>query len=87
MSTVKRLIELNSDTDSALVKAASATGLSPSAFVESALEQLLAGGDDLAEEMQRWAAFERDGKAVAAEDVNAWIDSLGTEKGLPKPRS
>lgn len=86
MTTIKRTIELDADTDAALIKVASASGLSPSAFVKSALEQLLTGGDDLAEEMRRWEAYERDGKSVAAEDVDAWIDSLGTKSPLPKPR-
>jgi predicted transcriptional regulator len=87
MSTIKRTIELTPDTDAALVKVASASGVSPSAFVESALQQLLSDGDDLVEEMRRWEDFERSGKSVAAEDVNAWIDSMGTKSPLPKPRS
>jgi predicted transcriptional regulator len=87
MTTIKRTIELDASTDAALVKIASASGLSPSAFVESALAQLLSEGDDLAEEMRRWTAYEKDGKSVAAEDVDAWIDSLGTKTPLPKPQS
>lgn len=79
MSTIKRTIELTADTDAALVKVASASGVSPSAFVESALEQLLSDADDLTEEVRRWDEYERTGKSVAAEDVNAWIDSLGTK--------
>lgn len=86
MSTVKRTIELQADTDAELLKAASASGLTPSAFVQSALEQLLIDGDDLSEEMRRWEAYERDGKSVAAKDVDAWIDSLGTKAPLQKPR-
>lgn len=86
MSTIKRTIELNADTDAVLVKVASASGLSPSAFVQSALEQLLSDGDDLSEEMRRWEAYERDGKSVASEDVDAWIDSLGTKAPLQKPQ-
>lgn len=87
MSTVKRTIELDPDTDAALVKVAAASGLSPSKFVESAREQILSGTDDLAEEMRRWDAYERDGKSIAAEDVDAWIDSLGTNSPRPKPKS
>lgn len=86
MSTIKRTIELDADTDAALVKAASASGLSPAAFVESALGQILSDGDDLAEEIRRWELFERDGKYVEAEKVDAWIDSLGTKSPLAKPR-
>lgn len=87
MTTVKRTIELSADTDSALIRAASASGLSPSAFVATALEQLLSDGDDLAEELRRWEQYERDGKSVSAEKVDAWIDSLGTKTPVPKPRS
>lgn len=86
MSTVKRAIELNADTDAELMKAASTSGLTPSAFVQSALEQLLVNGDDLSEELRRWEAYERDGKSVAAEDADAWIDSLGTKAPLQKPQ-
>lgn len=86
MSTVKRTIELQADTDAELLKAASASGLTPSAFVQSALEQLLFDGDDLSEEMRRWEAYQRDGKSVASEDVDAWIDSLGTKAPLQKPQ-
>lgn len=86
MTTIKRTIEINADTDAALVKAASASGLSPSELVESALEQFLAAGDDLSEELWRLEAYERDGKALAAEDVDRWIDSLGTKSPLPKPQ-
>lgn len=86
MTTIKRTIEINADTDAALVKAASACGLSPSELVESALEQFLAAGDDLSEELRRLEAYERDGKALAAEDVDRWIDSLGTKSPLPKPQ-
>lgn len=86
MTTIKRTIELNADTDAALVKAASASGLSPSAFVESALDQILSCGDDLSEEIRRLEAYERDGKFVTAEAVDDWIDSLNTKTPLPKPR-
>lgn len=86
MSTIKRTIELDADTDAALVKVATASGLSPSAFVESAIGQILSDGDDLAEEIRRWELFERDGKCVDADKVDAWIDSLGTKSPLPKPR-
>jgi predicted transcriptional regulator len=86
MTTIKRTIELDADTDAALVKAASASGLSPSAFVQSAIGQILTDVDDLSEEIRRWEAFEADGKSVPAEDVDAWIDSLGTSSPLPKPR-
>lgn len=85
MATVKRTIELDADTDAALEKMAAAVGLSPAAFVQSALDQILAD-DDLEEEKRRWAAFERDGRVVTAEAVDAWIDSLGTASPLPKPQ-
>ena len=85
MATVKRVIELKVEIDAALVKAASASGISPSAFVESTLDQILSDFDDLAEENRRWKAFEEDGKFVTAEDVDAWVESLGTKSPLPKP--
>jgi predicted transcriptional regulator len=87
MATIKRTIELNERTDAALEKAAAASGLSPSAFLQSALDQLLPDNDDLTEEMRRWEQYQRDGKSVSADEVNAWIDSLGTASPLPKPRS
>lgn len=86
MATIKRTIELNPEVDAALVKAASESGLSPSVVVETALEQLLLDGDDLSEEKRRLDAYERDGKAIDAKDIDAWIDSLGTKTPLPKPR-
>ena len=61
------------------------SGLTPSAFVESALSQFLSGFDDLAEETRRWEGFERDGKFVAAVEVDAWIDSLGAASASQKP--
>ncbi len=86
MATVKRTIELDADMDAALEKVAAATGLSPAAFVQSALGQILADSHDLEEEKRRWAAFERDGRYVTAEAVDQWIDSLGTANPLPKPQ-
>jgi predicted transcriptional regulator len=86
MTTVKRTIELDADTDAALLKAAAASGLSPSGYLQSALEQVLADAGDLEEERRRWAAFEADGKFVTSEAVDAWVDSLGTASPLPKPQ-
>ncbi|MFM9865824.1 MAG: hypothetical protein ACKVRO_19700 [Micropepsaceae bacterium] len=86
MTTVKRTIELDSETDAALEKVAAAAGLSPVAFLQSALGQFLADSHDLEEEKRRWAAFERDGRFVTREAVDQWIDSLGTANPLPKPQ-
>lgn len=42
--------------------------------------------DALAEDVRRFAEFERTGEAVPMKDVVAWVESWGTAQELPQPQ-
>jgi predicted transcriptional regulator len=71
--------------------AAKARGLSPEEYVRQQLAFDIALGDefdddDIAEDVAALAEYDRTGMGVPADEVAAWLASLGTDNELPRPR-
>jgi predicted transcriptional regulator len=85
MGIVKRTIELNAELDAALQKAAGDAKSSPSALIEAAVDRYLRDLEDLAEDVRRWSAYEETGRAIDAQDIEAWVESWGSPNERPRP--
>jgi predicted transcriptional regulator len=90
MSTVRRTLDLDPETDARLSALAAERGEDPARIVADAMVLLDSivdiEGPDAEEDVQRLRAFERTGLAVSSADVDAWVDSWGTANELPRPR-
>lgn len=90
MGTVRRTLELDTETDARLRALADARGREPSEIVSDALALLdsISDGDepDVQEDLRRLHEFERTGEAVPLEEVKAWVRSWGTAAELPPPQ-
>lgn len=82
----KLVIEIPARLDENLRRLAKQRGLEPAQVVERALDRYLEDLDDIAEDQRRWAAFERDGKAIPGDAIKAWIQSWGHADELPIPK-
>jgi predicted transcriptional regulator len=90
MSTVRRTLELDPDTDARLSALAAEKGKDASAVVADALILLDSvvelEGLDIEEDQLRLAEFERTGQAVLLGEVKAWVGSWGKSWGAERPR-
>jgi predicted transcriptional regulator len=89
MTTVRRLIELDTAVDMRLSELAARRGQEVAEVIAEAIEVLEAGsfleGPDVSEDERRLHEFLRTRKAIPFEDVKAWTESWGTEAELPRP--
>ena len=89
MTTIRRTLDLDAETDARLRELAERRGQEASHVISDALA-LLDSADlddpDIEEDIRRLREFERTGEAVPLEDVMAWVRSWGTPDELPPPR-
>jgi predicted transcriptional regulator len=89
MNEVRRILDLDPETDARIKDLALARGQHASAVVADAIALLDAVVDvrdlDVEEDLRRFREFERTGEAVRLEDVKAWVRSWGTGNELPRP--
>lgn len=76
MNKVVRTIEFSAGLDAAVERLAQETKKSPSEIVNAAVEDLIAGTDDLAIELERWAEYERTGKALDENEFQAAVEAM-----------
>jgi predicted transcriptional regulator len=90
MSTVRRTLDLDPDTDARLNALAAEKGQDAATVVADAVILLDSivdiDGPDVAEDVRRFREFERTGMAVSSEDFDAWVESWGTSNELPRPQ-
>jgi predicted transcriptional regulator len=90
MSTVRRTLELDKETDTRLSELAARQGKDVSAVVADALVLLDSlveiDGLDIEEDQGRLAAFEETGEAVPLGEVKAWVESWGSDQELQPPK-
>jgi predicted transcriptional regulator len=90
MSTVRRVLDLDPETDARLAALAAEKGKDPAAVVADAVALLdsVAGFEslDIEEDARRLREFERTGESVPLEEVEAWVESWGTANELPPPQ-
>jgi predicted transcriptional regulator len=90
MATVRRTLELDTETDARLCALADARGQEPSVIVSDALALLDSATDEsdleIEEDLRRLHEFERTGEGVPLEDVKMWVRSWGTANELPPPK-
>ena len=89
MSTVRRVLDLDPDTDARLAALAAEKGQDAAAVVADAVELLDSiidiAGPDIEEDRRRLREFERTGVAVPLDEVKAWVESWDTSNELPRP--
>jgi predicted transcriptional regulator len=90
MNTVRRILDLDADTDARIEALAAEKGQAPAAVVADAVELLDSvfdlDGPAVEEDLRRLREFERTGEAVPGDEVKAWIESWGTANELPPPK-
>jgi len=90
MGTVRRILDLDPETDARIEALAARKGQAVAAVVADAVELLDSiiemDVPDVQEDIRRLEEFERTGVAVPGGEVKAWIDSWGTIKELPRPQ-
>ncbi|HUE12132.1 MAG TPA: hypothetical protein VMQ54_14370 [Steroidobacteraceae bacterium] len=90
MSTVRRTLDLDPDTDARLNALAAEKGQDAATVVADAVILLDSivdiDGPDVEEDVRRFREFERTGMAVPSEDFDAWVESWGTSNELPRPQ-
>jgi predicted transcriptional regulator len=90
MSTVRRVLDLDPETDARIETLAVRKGQDAAAVVADAVELLDSiiemDGPDVQEDIRRLEEFERTGIGVPGAEVKAWIDSWGTTNELPRPQ-
>jgi predicted transcriptional regulator len=93
MSTVRRTLDLDPETNSRLDTLAAERGQDAAAVVADAVELLDTvldlKGPDLEEDRRRLREFERNREAIPFQEVMAWVQSWGTANELapPHPRN
>ncbi len=89
MSTVRRVLDLDPDTDARLAALAAEKGQDAAAVVADAVELLDSivdiAGPDIEEDRRRLREFERTGVGVPLDEVKAWVESWDTPSELPRP--
>lgn len=89
MATVRRILDLDPETDARLASLAAEKGQDAATIVSDAIALLDSviniEGPDIEEDQRRFAEFQRTGEAVPFDDVKAWVDSWGTANELPQP--
>jgi predicted transcriptional regulator len=88
MSTVRRILDLDPETDARIETLAARKGQDAASVVADAMELLDSMMDvpDVQEDIRRLEEFERTGIAIPGAEVKAWIDSWGTANELPRPQ-
>jgi predicted transcriptional regulator len=90
MSTVRRILDLDPDTDARIEAIAAEKGQDAAAVVADAVELLDSlvnvEGPDVEEDLRRVREFERTGEAIPGAEIKAWIESWGTANELPRPQ-
>ncbi len=90
MTTVRRTLELDENTDARLNALAAEKGQDAAEIVADAvilLDSIVnVEGPDVAEDLRRLREFERTGEAVPFDEVKAWVESWGTSNELSRPR-
>jgi predicted transcriptional regulator len=90
MPTVRRIFDLDQETDARLNALAAEKGQDAAAVVADAVVLLDSivdiEGPDIEEDLRRLREFERTGEAVPWEDVKAWVESWSTGNELPRPQ-
>jgi predicted transcriptional regulator len=89
MGTVRRILDLDPETDARIESLAAEKGQDPAAVVADAIELLDSvvdvEGPDVEEDLRRLQAFEQTGEGIPFEKVKAWVDSWGTANERPRP--
>jgi predicted transcriptional regulator len=89
MSNVRRILDLDPQTNSRLDTLAAERGQDPAAVIADAVELLDTildiKGPDIEEDVRRVRHFERTREAVPFEEVMAWVETWGTPDELPPP--
>jgi len=90
MSTVRRILDLDPETDARIEALAAEKGQDAAAVVADAVELLDSivdiEGPDVEEDLRRLREFERTREGIPFEEVNAWMQSWGTPDELPPPK-
>jgi len=90
MSTVRRILDLDAETDARIDALAARNGRDAAAVVADAVELLDSvidiDGPDVEEDIRRLRASEQTGEAIPAAEVKAWVESWGTTGELPRPQ-
>jgi predicted transcriptional regulator len=91
MGLIRRTIDLDPETDARLRAMAVERGQDEGKVIAEAVALLDSvvdiAGPDIAEDRRRLDAFRRSRKAVPLSAVKAWVESWGTAKELPPPKS
>jgi predicted transcriptional regulator len=91
MNVVRRMIEIDPDTDARLQEMAKERGQDVSAVLVEAvalLDSVVEIDDpDIEEDRRRLREFERTREAIPLHEIKAWVESWGTSNELPRPRA
>jgi predicted transcriptional regulator len=89
MNNVRRILDLDPQTNTRLDALAAERGQDPATVVADAVQLLDTildiEGPDLEEDRRRVSEFERTREAIPFEEVMAWVESWGTPDELPAP--
>jgi predicted transcriptional regulator len=90
MNTVRRILDLDPETDARIEALAAEKGQDAATVVADAVELLDSivdiEGPDVEEDLRRLREFERTGEGIPFEEVKAWVESWGTADELPRPQ-
>jgi predicted transcriptional regulator len=90
MNTVRRILDLDPETDARIQNLATRKGQDAATVVADAVELLDSvidiEGPDVEEDLRRLQEFERTGNAVPAAEVKAWVESWSTANELSRPQ-
>lgn len=87
MNKIVRKFEVSKAVDAAIDRIAKDTSRTPSQIVDDAIERLQIEYDDLSIEAERWAEYERTGKAIDLEDVRKRLKAQVTAHRSKTARS
>lgn len=82
MNTIRRTLDIESDTDARMHEMASERGPEVAAMLDAAID---IAGPDVAEDRRRLDAFNHTRAAVPLDDVRDWVASWGSANELPRP--
>ena len=89
MTTVRRILDLDTTTDALLDALAAKRGQDAALVVAEAVELfdsvVSPEGPEIDEDIRRLDAFEQTGEAISGDAVKAWTDSWGTAHELSRP--
>ncbi|HEV2561500.1 MAG TPA: hypothetical protein VGT78_05110 [Rhizomicrobium sp.] len=88
MTTVRRTLDLDTETDARLRALAEQRGQEASHVVSDALallDSIDMEGPDVEEDLRRLQEYERTREGVPLDEVKAWVRSWGSANELPPP--